>query len=49
MLCQIWLAHPQHRTEYMILDPNNWDTIPAPLIETDLIKTTTSSDVPWDI
>jgi hypothetical protein len=32
LLTQIWLAHPQHRHELMILDPLNWDHKPEPLI-----------------
>lgn len=32
MLTQIWVAHPSLRTEYMILDPNNWDWMPPPLV-----------------
>jgi hypothetical protein len=33
VLTQIWCAHPQNRTQYMILDPHNWDKMPVPLIE----------------
>ena len=33
MLCQTWCAHPAVRTEYMILDPINWDNIPEAIIE----------------
>ena len=47
MLGQVWLAHPQYRNEYMILDPNDWDAMPKPLIDTDVIKQTTT-DLPWD-
>lgn len=32
MLTQIWCAHPQNRTKYMVLDPKNWDWIPDPLL-----------------
>ena len=32
MLTQIWCAHPSSRTPYMVLDPQNWDRMPAPLI-----------------
>jgi len=32
MLAQIWCAHPSLRTQYMILDPNDWDAMPEPLI-----------------
>jgi hypothetical protein len=38
MLTQIWLAHPKHRDQLMILDPLNWDNMPAPLISNDLFK-----------
>lgn len=38
MLTQIWVAHPSLRTEYMILDPQNWDTMPEPLISTDIFE-----------
>lgn len=60
MLFQIWVAHPANRTDLMILDWNNWDNIPEPLILTDIVpqvvkskslykKTDTSNDdLPWD-
>lgn len=33
MLCQTWLAHPANRSpRVQILDPENWDNVPAPLI-----------------
>lgn len=32
MLTQIWIAHPSKRTQYMILDPLNWDNMPPALI-----------------
>lgn len=38
MLTQIWVAHPSLRTEYMILDPQNWDTMPEPLLNSDIFK-----------
>jgi len=38
MLTQIWLAHPSLRTPYMILDPNNWDNLPNPLVTPDIFK-----------
>lgn len=56
MLCQCWLAHPKHRRETMILDPNDWDNMPPPLIDVDLIKpvevnhkptSVATRDVPW--
>lgn len=33
MKSQIWCAHPANRGPYMVLDPNNWDIMPEPLIE----------------
>ena len=55
MLTQCWLAHPKHRRETMILDPNNWDLMPAPLIDVDVVRMVESTkptktlhmDVPW--
>lgn len=57
MLAQIWCAHPTNRTKYMILDPDNWDKMPAPLIETDVVAhqpqdffrkpETDDVDLPW--
>jgi len=56
MLTQCWLAHPKHRRETMILDPNDWDNMPEPLIDVDLIKPVEVNnkpvsrairDVPW--
>lgn len=38
MLTQIWLAHPSLRTPYMILDPSNWDNLPAPLLTPEIFK-----------
>lgn len=55
MLCQIWVAHPSLRTEYMILEPNNWDYMPPPLVtgaifnyETRVSDDTTAvTQLPW--
>jgi len=53
MLTQIWLAHPTVRTDVMVLDWNNWDNMPEPLIASEVMdsKTTTksaaSSNMPW--
>lgn len=33
MKAQIWCAHPANRGSYMVLDPNDWDTMPEPLVE----------------
>jgi hypothetical protein len=38
ILTQCWLAHPESRTPYMILDLQNWDAMPAPLITNDIFK-----------
>jgi hypothetical protein len=53
MMCQCWLAHPRHRRETMILDPNNWDSMPEPLIDSVLVaepkvpKVATRGELPW--
>ena len=51
-LCQIWLAHPQVRHSDMILDPNNWDHMPEPLVDWQPVKQTLKADenqvtTPW--
>lgn len=38
MLAQIWCAHPQNRTKYMVLDPTDWDRIPTPLISSEFFS-----------
>lgn len=38
MVTQCWLAHPKTRTPYMILDPEDWDTMPQPLSSTEIFK-----------
>lgn len=38
MITQIWVAHPSLRTEYMILEPNDWDWMPPPLISSNIFK-----------
>lgn len=58
MVCQFWCAHPSQRHEYMILDPWNWDSMPEPLITTEVLipiaikktkaKKEDSNDLPWD-
>lgn len=52
MLTQIWCAHPDNRTKYMVLSPNNWDGIPVSLISPAVFLTPTYSnsnpDLPWD-
>lgn len=47
MLCQTWCAHPSNRTNLMILDPRDWDNMPAPLVETNLFTSTTENDDSW--
>jgi len=55
MLTQCWLAHPKHRRETMILDPLDWDLMPEPLIDVDVVKPVVADtktktgymDVPW--
>jgi hypothetical protein len=58
MYAQIWCAHPENRTKYMVLDPSNWDTIPAALIESEVLaapkatglsfnRPTAGGDLPW--
>ena len=40
MLAQIWMAHPENRTKYMVLDPTNWDKMPSPLVSDDVLLKT---------
>ena len=59
MLAQIWVAHPSLRTEYMILDPYDWDRMPPPLLSAEIFKTpdpkstkpgksySSEPDLPW--
>ena len=37
MLTQIWCAHPENRTRYMVLNPKNWDKMPPELIASDVV------------
>jgi len=37
MICQTWVAHPTLRTQYMVLDPVNWDEVPEPLITQEVV------------
>ena len=53
MLSQIWLAHPDNRTKYMVLDPKSWDSIPLPLISSDVllveeVASTPGIKSPWN-
>ena len=43
MLCQTWAAHPSNRTEYMILDPLDWDHMPEPILSTVVLKNAVAS------
>lgn len=38
ILTQCWLAHPELRTPYMILDLQDWDAMPKPLVTNDIFK-----------
>jgi hypothetical protein len=58
MYTQIWCAHPSSRTHYMVLDPQNWDVMPAPLISQDIftpvapkamLSGTVTNDLPWEM
>lgn len=58
MLSQIWVAHPTLRSEYMILDPYNWDNMPTPLATSEIFKQTDSKPIksydsgeylPWEV
>lgn len=50
MLSQIWVAHPTVRSPLMILDPVDWDSIPAPLVAQDVLPTKATKvevNEPW--
>ena len=47
MLTQCWLAHPKHRRQTMILDLENWDRLPEPLVEMPIEPVTKTSNLPW--
>ena len=55
MLTQTWVCHPIVRNEYMILDPKDWDRVPEPLVDIQVIAEekkkkvakTEAEDVPW--
>jgi hypothetical protein len=38
IITQCWLAHPELRTPYMILDLENWDNMPKPLVSNEIFK-----------
>lgn len=58
MLTQIWVAHPQLRSPYMVLDPNDWDSMPDALISHEVLldpkpdryatALNTKPSTPWD-
>lgn len=45
MLAQIWCAHPANRTTHMVLDPKDWDRMPAPIIDTEIVPKYKSASV----
>jgi len=53
VLTQCWLAHPKHRRQTMILDLNDWDHMPEPLIEMPIepkpavTQTSKPTGLPW--
>lgn len=61
MLAQIWVAHPSLRSEYMVLDPYNWDKMPTPLVTGEIFKPANdkalqkrkaveyTSELPWEV
>jgi hypothetical protein len=56
MLTQIWVCHPQLRTQYLILDPWQWDHMPQPLLPDEIFSVVATegpkhvkvADMPWD-
>lgn len=48
MLCQVWLAHPSVRNEYMILDPRNLDSLPEPLVDSEVLIAPSTAESLWD-
>jgi hypothetical protein len=59
ILTQCWLAHPELRTPYMILDLENWDNLPKPLVSNEIFKESPEQKpirtkelaevLPWDL
>jgi hypothetical protein len=59
ILTQCWLAHPELRTPYMVLDLQNWDSMPQPLVTNDIFKAVQTQQptkmkeladvLPWDL
>ena len=46
ILTQCWLAHPESRTSYMILDLQDWDSMPQPLVTNDIFKAVVQPQLP---
>ena len=59
IITQCWLAHPELRTPYMILDLENWDNMPKPLVSNEIFKAVPEQQpnksrevadvLPWDL
>jgi len=56
ILTQCWLAHPELRTPYMMLNLQNWDSMPTPLVTNDIFKAVQTqpkqelaATLPWDL
>ena len=59
IITQCWLAHPELRTPYMILDLENWDNMPKPLMSNEIFKELPKQEpirtkekaelLPWDL
>lgn len=58
MVLQTWAAHPENRDKYAILDLENWDRVPEPLVALDLFmppelqpqpqqRVLDTADTPW--
>ena len=48
MLTQIWCAHPENRTRYMVLSFNNWDRMPEELVKSEVSPIVDPKFVPLD-
>lgn len=46
MFFQTWCAHPSNRTKYMVLDPTDWDSMPTPLIGSNVFTSNLDSAPP---
>lgn len=57
MLTQIWVASPQFRHEYQVLNPWSWDSQPEALLDIDIFTPTTKAktkiiedaELPWSV